>query len=170
MPDLNEFVTVFRSADAGAESDAASIRDRLIEAGIDAVLLGDDAPGVVVGTYEVRVPAADSGRAERLVNETPIAAEEEDMSDIDGSSDLDLVSFFSSSNLDAELEANAIQGILEASGIPSVIVGSPQIPVLPFEVKVPKSRLAEAERIVSEAKIAGPAAAEEAEAASENAL
>ncbi len=86
---------------------------------------------------------------------------------LDPSSDLDLVTLFSSSNIDAELEANNIHNVLQASGVPSVLVGASVIPSLAFEVQVPRIRLEEAERLLDEARAAGPAAAAEAEAASE---
>ena len=86
---------------------------------------------------------------------------------VDPSPDLDLVTLFSSSNVDAELEANNIHGMLEASGIPSLVVGASVIPSLEFLVQVPRSRAAEAERLLEEARAAGPEAAAEAEAASE---
>lgn len=78
-----------------------------------------------------------------------------------------MVTLFSSSNVDAEMEATAIHSILEAEGIPSVVVGATVIPSLEFQVQVPRARLEEAERILDEARAAGPTAAEEAEAASE---
>jgi aryl-alcohol dehydrogenase-like predicted oxidoreductase len=74
---------------------------------------------------------------------------------------------FSSSNHDAEMEAMAIHSILQASGVPSVLVGSSTLPNLAFEVQVPREDLEEAQRILAEAQAAGPAAAAEAEAASE---
>jgi len=83
------------------------------------------------------------------------------------SHDLDMVTVFSSMNHDAEMEANAIHGVLEASGIPSIVVGTPQIPAFEFQVQVPKSRLEEAERVLAEAQEAGPEAAAEAEQESE---
>ncbi|HZT28624.1 MAG TPA: hypothetical protein VFA33_01985 [Bryobacteraceae bacterium] len=86
---------------------------------------------------------------------------------VDPSHELDLVPIFSSSNVDAEMEAMAIHGILEANGIPAVVVGASTIPVLQFQVQVPRSRTAEAERAIAEAREAGPAAAAEAEEASE---
>lgn len=86
---------------------------------------------------------------------------------VDTSHDLDLVTFFSSSNHDAELEAMSIHAILQANGIPSVLVGTSQIPSLEFQVQVPRAILADAERVVAEARAAGPDAAEEAEKDSE---
>src|SRR5439155_7399074 len=74
----SELITVFRSADHSAEEDAAEIRDRLMEAGIDAVVLDDDTPGVVEGTWEVRVPAADQARAEKIASTPPPESEDED--------------------------------------------------------------------------------------------
>jgi aryl-alcohol dehydrogenase-like predicted oxidoreductase len=85
----------------------------------------------------------------------------------DTSHALDMVTLFDSSNHDAEMEAMAIHSILQASGIPSVLVGASTIPVLSFQVQVPKANLEEAQRVLAEAQAAGPAAAAEAEAASE---
>jgi hypothetical protein len=85
----------------------------------------------------------------------------------DASHDLDMVTLFSSLNHDAEMEANAIHGLLEANGIPSIVVGNSQLPVLEFRVEVPRSRLEEAKRVLAEAQAAGPSAAAEAEQASE---
>jgi hypothetical protein len=87
--------------------------------------------------------------------------------DQDASHDLDMVTLFSSSNHDAEMEANAIHGLLEANGIPSFVVGSSQLPVLEFHVEVPRSRLEEAQQVLAEAQEAGPSAAAEAEQATE---
>lgn len=89
---------------------------------------------------------------------------------VDTSHDLDLVTFFSSSTHDAELEAISIHTILQANGIPSVLVGTSQIPSLEFQVQVPRALLPDAERAVTEARAAGPEAAEEAEKASEGQL
>ncbi|HUI77032.1 MAG TPA: hypothetical protein VLY24_03925 [Bryobacteraceae bacterium] len=93
--------------------------------------------------------------------------EQQDEGGVDPSHDLDMVTLFSSSNIDAEMEANAIHGILTANGIPSVVVGASTIPSLEFQVQVPRAAAEEAERLIEEAQAAGPAAAEEAEAASE---
>jgi hypothetical protein len=87
--------------------------------------------------------------------------------DVDLSHDLDLVTLFASSNVDAEMEATNIRSMLEANGIPSVVVGASTIPSLEFQVQVPRARLEEAERMIEEARAAGPEAAAEAEAASE---
>jgi hypothetical protein len=93
--------------------------------------------------------------------------EQPDEGGVDPSHDLDMVTLFSSSNTDAEMEANAIHAILTASGIPSVVVGASPIPSLEFQVQVPRAAMVEAERLVEEARAAGPEAAAEAEAASE---
>lgn len=82
------------------------------------------------------------------------------------SEDFDLVPVFSSDEHTAEMEAMAIQSLLEAQGIPAVIVGASVLPVLPFEVRVPRARLEEAQRVIAESKAAGPEGAEEAESAS----
>ncbi len=86
---------------------------------------------------------------------------------VDKSPDLDLVTFFSSSTHDAELEAMSIHNILQSNNIPSVLVGPSQIPSLEFQVRVPRGVVGDAERAVAEAREAGPDAADEAEQASE---
>ena len=93
--------------------------------------------------------------------------EQQEEGGVDPSHDLDMVTLFSSSNIDAEMEANAIHGILTASGVPSVVVGASTIPSLDFQVQVPRALLKEAQRLLDEAEAAGPEAAAEAEAASE---
>jgi hypothetical protein len=94
----------------------------------------------------------------------------ENMGEEEGSSDIEMVTLFSSSNHDAEQEALAIHAVLQANGIPSVVVGPSVIPSLEFQVQVPGERLEEAGKVLEEAREAGPAAAEEAEAASEDAV
>jgi hypothetical protein len=93
--------------------------------------------------------------------------QEPEASGLDASHDLDMVTLFSSSNHDAEMEAGAIHGLMEANGIPSLVIGTSQIPVLEFRVEVPRSRLEEAERVLAEAQDTGPSAAVEAEEAGE---
>ena len=105
-------------------------------------------------------------QSDMLYIESLMAEDIEDL-EADPSHDLDLVALFASSNHDAEMEANAIHGLMEASGIPSIVVGAPQIPSLEFQVQVPRARLEEAERVLAEARAAGPAAAAEAEQSGE---
>lgn len=93
--------------------------------------------------------------------------EQRDESPADASASLDLVTLFSSSSFDAELEAGNIHSMLQASGIPSVVVGSTILPSLEFLVQVPREQAEEAERILEEARASGPEAATEAEAAGE---
>ena len=85
----------------------------------------------------------------------------------DPSSDLDLVTLFRSSNTDAEMEVDNIRRMLQANGVPALVEGTSVIPSLEFQVLVPRAKLEEAERLVREAREAGPEAAAEAEAASE---
>jgi hypothetical protein len=87
--------------------------------------------------------------------------------DHDENAGQEMVTLFSSSNVDAEMEAGNIHAILEASGIPSMVVGTSMIPSLEFQVQVPRENLDEARKIIAEAQEAGPAAAAEAEAATE---
>ncbi len=87
--------------------------------------------------------------------------------DRDENAGQEMVTLFSSSNVDAEMEANNIHAVLEASGIPSLLVGTSVIPSLEFQVQVPRENLEEAEKVIADAQEAGPDAAAEAEAATE---
>ena len=58
-------VTVYRSMDATAKEDCETLVDILRGEAISAVMLDDDAPGVVEGTFEVRVPAADASKGRK---------------------------------------------------------------------------------------------------------
>jgi len=82
------------------------------------------------------------------------------------SHELDMVSLYRSTTVDAEIEADMIRGILESNGIPSLIVRA-IIPPLGYEVQVQRGREAEAQRLIAEAQAAGPEAAAEAERESE---
>jgi len=156
MTDENALITVFRSGDPSAEADAIAARDCLTQAGIPAVLLGDDTPGVIEGTWEVRVPSSDRPRAEAILESRACEPEDESQVPQEGlSHDLDFVSFFGSQAADSEMEAIMIQSILESNDIPCVVVGSSQYPSLGFEVRVPKSRLKEAVAAVEAARQSG---------------
>lgn len=74
---------------------------------------------------------------------------------------------FTSGNHDAEMEALTIQGILEASEIPTLLVGPHMLPSLDFQVHVPEHLAAKAQEVIEDARRAGSSAAEEAELASE---
>ncbi len=80
---------------------------------------------------------------------------------------LDMVALYDSSTVDAEMEADVIRGLLDTNGIPSVLRRAGPYPSLGFQVLVPRGKLREAQRLVEEAQAAGPEAAAEAEAASE---
>jgi len=67
-----------------------------------------------------------------------------------------------------ESEAVMIRGILDAVGIPSLLVSAAQYPTLGFQIKVPRGRVMEAEEMVRQALAAGPEAAAAAEAETEN--
>ncbi len=89
------------------------------------------------------------------------------VSDVDPSHELDMVPIYSSQTVDAEIEADVIRGLLEANGIPNLVIGFNQAPSVGFEVRVPAARADEAQSLIAEAQAAGPEAAAEAEAASE---
>lgn len=108
------------------------------------------------------------GYAENMDEDREREPESEEPQEVDTSPDLDMVALFSSSNHKAEMEALSIQSLLEANGIPSVLVGPSTIPSLEFQVRVPRHLVDDAARTVAEARAAGPEAAEEAEEASES--
>lgn len=152
-------MTVFRSADADAEEQSSVVRDMLEKAGIASEIFDDSAPGVPEGAFEVRVPQSLQDRAEEIISAQKDFRPEE----LDLSHDLDMVTVFVSEAPDAELLSMQIRSILDAQGIPSVLVSGSVLPSLPFEVRVPKQRLEEARRAIAAAEEAGPSAAEEAE-------
>lgn len=160
----SELVTVYRSADPDAEEQANAALDLLRQAGLRAELFDDQDPGVPIGAYEVRVPPSQVREAERLI-EAP--QPEPLLGPVDPSHDLDMAPVFASDAHNAEMLAIEVRNVLEAFGIPAVLVGSAQIPSLPVEVRVPKARLEEARQVLAEAEASGPAAAEEAERQSE---
>ena len=146
-----DLITVFRSADEYAKDEASEARDRLQASGIEAVILDDSAAGVVVGSYEVRVRTSDRRAAEAILAIPPRNEDEADVSEEGASAELDFVAVFKDQAPDAEMEALAVKGMLESAGIPAIVIGSPQIPSLPFEVRVPKSRLEEAQALMESA-------------------
>jgi len=93
--------------------------------------------------------------------------EPEPPEEVDTSEDLDLVTVFYSDEHDAQSKVQVIRGLLEASGVPTVMLGNASLPNLPAELRVPKMRLEEALRLIAESEAAGPRAAEEAEELSE---
>ena len=60
-----------------------------------------------------------------------------------------------------------IRGVLDSNGIPTLLVGAPQYPNIGFQVMVPRGKVMEAQRLIEEAKAAGPEAAAAVEFASE---
>ena len=91
----------------------------------------------------------------------------QDTAEANLSHDLDMVSLFQSQTVDAELDADNIRGVLESGGIASVLETSP-VASLGFEVFVARADLERAQALIDEALEAGPEAAAEAEAESEN--
>ena len=77
------------------------------------------------------------------------------------------VAAWSSSNHDAEMESMSIKGLLDANGIPAMVIGPQVLPNLEFQVQVPAHMLSEAERVIREARRIGRQAASDAEAATE---
>jgi ribosomal protein L11 methylase PrmA len=149
-----QLVTVFRSAYATAEEEAEQVCDALVEAGLTAVVLDDSEPGIFEGTWEVRVPSGQVPEAEQL-----LAAMATEPDPGEPGEELDLVPLFEVGTELTEIEAMSLQTLLEANGIPVVVISGSQMPNLLNEVRVPRELLEEAERIVREAAETGEAAA-----------
>ena len=81
----------------------------------------------------------------------------------------DLVTVFEGDGTLAEVEAQEIHALLEASGIESLLVRAnvPELPVGTVEVKVIAPEADRAREVIREAQLAGPEAAEAAEAETE---
>ena len=82
------------------------------------------------------------------------------------SHDLDMVTLFTATTFDSEVEAGVLKSLLESNGIPALVIGSP-FPNVGYQVQVPRAHAEEARRLLEEAEAAGPEAASEAEAESE---
>jgi hypothetical protein len=78
-----------------------------------------------------------------------------------------MVALWESSTIDAEVEADMIRGVLDSNGIPTLLVGASQFSNLGYQVMVPRGKCVEAQRLIEEAKAAGPEAAAAGELASE---
>ncbi len=157
-----DLITVYRSMDAEAKEDAECIVELLTDAGIQAAMLDDTAPGVPEGVFEVRVPAPDAARAEELIAENPPPDEAEE---VDDSPALDLKAIVGATS---EMEAMSIKNLLDANGIQAVLVGDSVLPNFPFVVRVARDQVDRARALIAHAEAEGPAAAEEAERASES--
>jgi len=92
--------------------------------------------------------------------------DEQDQDEVLTSHALDMVPVYESSNVDAEMEGDVIRGLLDSNGIPSLLIRPGPLP-LRFQVMVPLGKLVEAERLIEDAQVGGPAAADAAEAESE---
>jgi hypothetical protein len=121
---------------------------------------------VVSGTYEVRTSADKASEAERLLAENAAKVEEH----VDPSPELDLELVWRGEGATAEMEAMAVKGILDASDIESVMIGASTLPNLEFQIGVPHEFADKARQAIADAQAAGPAAAEEAAAATDPAL
>lgn len=85
---------------------------------------------------------------------------------VDTSHALDMEPLYFSQTIEAESEAEVIRGVLESNGIPAIVIASP-LPSLGMQIRVPKNRMDDALRLIAEQQAAGPEAAAEAEAATE---
>ena len=76
--------------------------------------------------------------------------------------DLETV-FHAEGSSTAEVEALAVKSLLESNGIPTVLVGDPVLPNLPFEIKVDSHQAAWARQLIAEVPWSGPILAEAGE-------
>jgi hypothetical protein len=84
-----------------------------------------------------------------------------------------MATVFRSAGFAQEMEAHLVRGMLESNGVPAFVTGTELMPGpyrFPFQeicVQVPEDRRDGAERLIADARAAGPAAAEAAELAGE---
>jgi len=84
------------------------------------------------------------------------------------SHELDMIPLYFSQTIEAASEAEVLRGILESNGIPAVMSNeAPGFPNLGYLILVPRDRVDEALRVIAEQQAAGPEAAAEAEAETE---
>jgi len=95
-----------------------------------------------------------------------VEQDSENENDLDTSHDLDMVTLYTATTFDSEVEADVLKSLMEANGIPARVAGSP-FPNLGYQIQVPRDRAEEARRVLEEAQAAGPEAASEAESESE---
>ena len=126
------------------DRDAAEVRDQLVAAGLNAELV-------------VSVPAEQGEIASQIL--------EGSQGDADPSAELDLETIAVFHGIDGEMQAAAVQSLLEDSGISAIIEGASVIPSLPFEIKVAKRLAATAREVIAKAEAEGPAAADAESAA-----
>jgi hypothetical protein len=157
-----DLVTVYRSMDASAKEDCETLVDMLRDDGISAAMVDDDSPGVIEGTYEVRVPARDAAKAEKLIAENPLPDEVEE---VDNSSELNLETVFHAegSGSLAEMQAMNVKNLLESNGLSAVLVGDSVLPNFPFEIRVAREQADLARRLIADAEESGPIDADEVE-------
>jgi hypothetical protein len=117
------------------------------------------------GVFEIQVPAPDAARAEEVIADNPLAEDDEEAEEVDPSSELDLETIASATS---ELEAMSIKNLLDSNDIAAVLVGDSVLPNFPFEVRVARDQAERARILIANAEQTGPAAAEEAERASES--
>jgi hypothetical protein len=157
-----DLVTVYRSMDASAKEDCETLVDMLRDEGISAAMVDDDSPGVIEGTYEVRVPARDAAKAEKLIAENPLPDEVEE---VDNSSELNLETVFhvEGSGSLAEMQAMNVKNLLESNGLSAVLVGDSVLPNFPFEIRVAREQADLARRLIADAEESGPIEPDEVE-------
>lgn len=119
------------------DRDVAEMRDQLTEAGLDA-------------SIAVCVRADQAEDARRIL--------EGMQGDADPSAELDLETIAVFQGIDAEMQAAAVQGLLEQAGISVWVEFAPGLPSLPFEVKVARSLAAQAKELIANAEAEGAAA------------
>lgn len=139
---------MYRSMDPDADEATAAIRELLVSEDIAAEIADDSAPDVPEGAFEVRVPSADSKRAEELIAQNFPSGKPQG----DASSRLDLETVFhSESGSTSEFEAMSVKNLLESNGITAVLVGDSVLPNLAFEVRVARNKAQLARKVIAEA-------------------
>ncbi len=148
-------VAVFFAKEISKNAEAEVLRSLLASAGIESVIRWTPPTFQKPGGVSLLVLSSQQAEAEELIRE---AQSEDFMADEEQEHPQDaFVTLFSSSNFDAESEADTIQSLLESSGIESVIVREnvPELPTGEVEVRVLERDAEEARNVIEAARKAG---------------
>ena len=146
-------VSVFFAKEMAANAEAEILRSLLASAGIESVIRWTPPTFRSPGGVSLLVLSSQQEEAEQLIRE---AQSEESMADQEHPQDR-FVTLFSSSNFDAESEADTIHGLLTSAGIESMIVREnvPELPTGEVEVRVLEHNAEEARKIIKAARQSG---------------
>ena len=148
-------VPIFFAKEISKNAEAEILRSLLASAGIESVIRWTPPTFQNSGGVSLLVLSSQQEEAEQLIRE---AQSEEFMAEQEHPQDR-FVTLFSSSNFDAESEADTIHALLASAGIESLIVREnvPELPTGEVEVRVLEHNAEVARKIIEAARQTGGA-------------